>query len=139
MVRLNQNGNIDVVQITDFGAAILNNENIMSGRRGTVEYAAPEIRKLVEYDEKVDVYSYGVILWALARNKQPDFGATAAYVIEQMAYDREKERMVPWLLNNLREDENTEQLFEELIVACIDANPAKRPSFIDILEHVAEY
>jgi len=42
----------------------------MSGETGTFRYMAPEVVQCNPYNEKVDVYSYGVILWEMMTKKK---------------------------------------------------------------------
>jgi len=94
---------------------------------------APELRYTNQYDEKVDVYSFGVIVWALVKGRQPDFGFANAYQIQQYAYTQ-PDRMIPWLLNHLRDSTDEKVIFEELISKCIKYDPNERPGFYEIIQ-----
>ncbi|OHT14304.1 AGC family protein kinase [Tritrichomonas foetus] len=52
-------------KITDFGLSKVANNNLMTMFGGTYYYIAPEIISQEQYDEKIDVYSFGVILFEL--------------------------------------------------------------------------
>ena len=59
------NNDVDV-KIVDFGlATILNSNDWLFKRCGTPGYVAPEILADEKYDQKVDVFSAGVILYIL--------------------------------------------------------------------------
>ena len=62
----------DDVKIFDFGLACVMTEErrnegtqdfLLSKDTGSLRYMAPEVYKGVPYNEKCDVYSYGLILW----------------------------------------------------------------------------
>ena len=56
------------VKIADFGLARVRSNTLLSGNsafHGTPEWMAPEMLRAENYDEKADVYSYGVVLWEL--------------------------------------------------------------------------
>jgi len=69
----------DVVKIFDFGLAreIDQNEKmgdklfVMSGDTGSLRYMAPENALHKPYNQKVDVYSFGLILWQMLRLETP--------------------------------------------------------------------
>jgi serine/threonine protein kinase len=67
-VLLDQNGNI---KLTDFGLSGTYYENMMRTFVGTGGYQAPEILAGAEYDEKCDVWSLGVCLWAMVSGSLP--------------------------------------------------------------------
>jgi serine/threonine protein kinase len=53
-----------VCKISDFGLSRIKNESVtkISGMLGTPGWSAPEIYKQEKYTEKVDMYSFGVVL-----------------------------------------------------------------------------
>ena len=55
------------VKIADFGVARLLDAGggVMTAETGTYRWMAPEIITHAPYDEKADVYSYGILLWEL--------------------------------------------------------------------------
>ncbi|OMJ85486.1 hypothetical protein SteCoe_13172 [Stentor coeruleus] len=59
------------MKLSDFGSAdeIVGNEKLFGGF-GSVFYLAPEIL-VGEYDEKIDIWSCGVMMWVLFTGKQP--------------------------------------------------------------------
>jgi len=51
------------ISICDFGLSKITNTSFTLGRSyGTIEYCAPELLTHQEYDEKCDVYSFGIIM-----------------------------------------------------------------------------
>ena len=43
----------------------------MTGNTGSLRYMAPEVALRKPYNEKVDVYSYGIMVWQMARDRVP--------------------------------------------------------------------
>lgn len=66
--------NIPRLVITDFGEASLKTKTLESNI-GTTEYMAPELitstLKLIQYDEKVDIWSFGMLLYELITGNIP--------------------------------------------------------------------
>ena len=53
-------------QVADFGLArVQDTVKTMTGGIGTSQYTAPEVLRSQRYDCKVDVYSFGIILWEM--------------------------------------------------------------------------
>ena len=52
----------------------------MSGGTGTLIYMAPEVALSKPYSEKVDIYSFGVILWQLASGVASFAGTSCSYI-----------------------------------------------------------
>lgn len=67
------------VKVLDFGLSRLHtpDEEVLT-RVGTFKYLAPEILLEESYDEKVDAWSFGVLLYELAFKKAPFEGGTIA-------------------------------------------------------------
>lgn len=54
------------VKIADFGVARMIEANgHMTAETGTYRWMAPEVIEHKPYDEKADVFSFGVVLWEL--------------------------------------------------------------------------
>jgi len=63
------------IKLTDFGFAEIRKENEkMSLKLGSPIYMAPEVTLGDEYDEKVDVWSAGVVTYILLSGKPPFVG-----------------------------------------------------------------
>lgn len=43
----------------------------MTNKIGTFQWMAPEVITGTSYNEKIDVYSYGIILWEIMHEKPP--------------------------------------------------------------------
>ena len=43
----------------------------MTGNTGSLRYMAPEVVLNIPYTEKVDVYSFAMVVYAMGRNQQP--------------------------------------------------------------------
>jgi serine/threonine protein kinase len=58
------------VKIADFGVArIIEQSGHMTAETGTYRWMAPEVIEHKPYDEKADVFSFGVVLWELLTAK----------------------------------------------------------------------
>lgn len=63
------------VKMCDFGVATFyepkNKAGIKCELAGTIPWAAPEVFQRVPYTEKVDIYSFGVLLWEITTQTDP--------------------------------------------------------------------
>jgi len=117
-----------VIRVTDFGvsramADISKGEYTYSG---TEVWMAPEVFDKF-YDHKVDVYSFGLVLWTMITGKRP--------------YDKYDDivTFTSVISNGLREKipEFTPPVYPELaqlILKCWDADHKRRPEFKEIFE-----
>jgi serine/threonine protein kinase len=62
------------VKVADFGFARIKEENATMTRCGTPCWTAPEVIRGEKYDERADVFSFGVIMWEALTRKQPFAG-----------------------------------------------------------------
>ncbi|XP_054796776.1 uncharacterized protein LOC129302127 [Prosopis cineraria] len=117
------------VRIADFGHArfLSDHEMALTGETGTYVYMAPELIRCEPYNEKCDIYSFGIILNELVTGNHPyietDYSPTkiAVEVVEGKLRPRAAED---------REGEVEELV--RLIRLCWDGNPTTRPSFATI-------
>ncbi len=59
------------IKIVDFGTSVLYNPNKkLTRKQGTIHYLAPEVLKN-RYNEKWDVWSWGVIMYILLSGRMP--------------------------------------------------------------------
>jgi len=73
------------LKLADFGSAEwfgVNERGTMTGVVGTPYYVAPEVLSGREYNEKVDVWSAGVILYILLGGVPPFYGETSTETFE---------------------------------------------------------
>eukprot|EP01042_Synura_sphagnicola_P000799 gene799-885_t len=56
----------------------------MTGYTGSLRYMAPEVALRQPYNEKCDVYSFGIILWQMARSKVPYEGLTSQTFLQHV-------------------------------------------------------
>lgn len=108
---------------------------------GTLAYMAPEVAQRQPYNEKVDVYSFGILLWQLLSGATPFEGmAREEYMekvvkgglrpsLEELAHAR---RGGPWDSLPVR------QLAEEVLQSCWHVNPRSRPNIRKICELLDE-
>ncbi|OHT01385.1 TKL family protein kinase [Tritrichomonas foetus] len=112
-------------RICDFGMAKTRSEHQpMTGLIGTAHWMAPEVlMSTPTYDEKVDVYSFAIILWELLTGKVPyDDMSTANIAIHVV-----EQGLRPQL------PDNTPIAIRDLITKCWNSDPNKRPSMSSVL------
>ena len=120
------------VKICDFGLARAAMSSSMTGQRGTPAYMAPELMTeaptgpKLQYDAKVDTYSFGVMLWALHTRQPPHKGLSSFAIIAQvMAHG-----LRPAIPGTCPEG------LARLIRECWDQDPQKRPSMMATLKRI---
>ncbi|OWZ03893.1 TKL/DRK protein kinase [Phytophthora megakarya] len=120
-----------VVKVSDFGLARF--RSLQYGPYtwvGTPFWAAPEVIRHEPYDEKADVYSYGIVLWELVERKDPYDNLNAFQVPLQVA----NEGLRPAAFTN-----PAPLGLEQLMHQCWDADPEQRPSFGDISQTLSTW
>ncbi|KAF1327667.1 Tkl/drk protein kinase, partial [Globisporangium splendens] len=120
-----------VVKVADFGLSRYKSK--LYGEYtfvGTPFWAAPEVIRHENYDEKADVYSYAIVLWELVERKDP--------------YESLNAFQVPLLVANdgLRPAEFTNAAplgLDQLMKQCWDADPGQRPTFAELAETLQKW
>eukprot|EP01041_Mallomonas_annulata_P010620 gene10620-22173_t len=104
----------------------------MTGNTGSIRYMAPEVLQSLPYNEMVDIYSFGIILWEMATGQTPYQGITI------------KEFFIRVVINNERPAINSthsrciSEILATIIQKCWDKNPIKRPKASFIVTHILE-
>lgn len=117
---LDENG---TVKIADFGVArMIETSGHMTAETGTYRWMAPEVIEHKPYDEKADVFSFGVVMWELLTCKIPYSDMTPL----QAAVGVVQKGLRPAL------PANCPAQLSALMSACWDASPLHRPSFKEL-------
>ncbi|CAL0325678.1 unnamed protein product [Lupinus luteus] len=114
-----------ICKVGDLGLSKVKRQTLISGGvRGTLPWMAPELlngsSSLVS--EKVDVFSFGIVMWELLTGQEPytdlHYGAIIGGIVS----------------NTLRPPvpESCDQEWRLLMERCWSAEPSKRPSFTEI-------
>jgi serine/threonine protein kinase len=100
----------------------------MTGYTGSLRYMAPEVVQRKPYTEKADVYSFGIMLWQMARDKVPFKGFTKDEFIKQVVVNLERPKC----------DKSWPVGFTTLLKSCWDNDVARRPSFLMIVQAITK-
>jgi len=90
----------------------------MTGYTGSLRYMAPEVVEEKPYNEKVDVYSYAIVLWQMAKDKVPFKGLNKDQFTQQVVGENFRPKM----------DKKWPQAFSAMLQQCWDRDPLKRPT-----------
>ncbi len=110
-------------KISDFGESRRNTFDGDMTTVGTADFAAPEIVAGAKYDEKVDVYSFGIILAEMVRHDKPYAGLPRAGLTLKIANG-----LRPAIPDSFKEEWPD---IDSLMQQCWDVDPKKRPSMVD--------
>lgn len=123
------------IKICDFGLSQIkaHGEKLsdgIDGAKGTPLWMAPEVMMGKEFNEKCDVYSFGIVLWELLTREEPyqEF-TTFEEFRHAVCYKHARPQIPP----------NTNPNLRTLIECCWQPDPERRPSFpqiVNALEHV---
>jgi len=135
--------------IADFGLSkfVASKTTSAGGPKGTLQWMAPELLSGRDFDEKCEVFSYGVLLWELATRTEPyrinGIGSSEEFIME---FVKEGNRLV--IPADACGSKNGEEKlaipkdFIGLIEKCWHQDPLQRPSFkniVDRIDHIAPF
>ncbi|XP_053320757.1 leucine-rich repeat serine/threonine-protein kinase 1 isoform X2 [Spea bombifrons] len=107
------------IKLSDYGISRLSFHEGALGVEGTPGYQAPEIRPRVVYDEKVDMFSYGMVIYELLSGQRPSLGQ------HQLQISKKLSKGIRPVLG--RPEEVQFHRLQELMMECWDTKPEKRP------------
>lgn len=122
----------ELVKVADFGVARVQTQSgVMTAETGTYRWMAPEVIEHKPYDQKADVFSFGIALWELLTGELPYSYLTPL----QAAVGVVQKGLRPTI------PKNTHPRISELLQRCWQQDPKERPAFseiIEILQHIAK-
>lgn len=93
----------------------------MTGMTGSLRYMAPEVALHKPYNEKVDVHSFGIILWQIASDKIP-FDGLSISDFKEFIVNQGYRLVMPT---------DWPKKFRALLNSCWDKNIISRPNFYE--------
>nr|KAJ3415884.1 Serine/threonine-protein kinase wnk3 [Polyrhizophydium stewartii] len=119
------NGNNGQAKIGDLGLAAVKRREHLSSVLGTPEFMAPELYD-EKYDERVDIYAFGMVLIEIATKEYPYAECTN----QAQIYKKVSTGVKPAALYKITDEET-----RKFIELCIESNPEKRPMAAELLKH----
>ncbi|KAJ6956596.1 hypothetical protein NC652_007617 [Populus alba x Populus x berolinensis] len=133
-------------RIADFGLArmmIRKNETV-SMVAGSYGYIAPEYGYTLKVDEKIDIYSYGVVLLELLTGKRPldpEFGESVdivEWIRRKIRDNRSLEEALDQNVGNCKHVQEEMLLVLRIALLCTAKLPKDRPSMRDVITMLGE-
>lgn len=126
LFKIKENGEF-VLSICDFGASKQASNMKLGSIAGTETYVAPEIMEKKLCDEKVDIFSFGAILYNLLTGKEKKFYFEILQD-EDLLIHEVKEDIKKMELKN-------QDTFIHIVTSCLNLDPKKRPSSKDLKKY----
>eukprot|EP00698_Gefionella_okellyi_P004620 TRINITY_DN14226_c0_g1_i1.p1 TRINITY_DN14226_c0_g1~~TRINITY_DN14226_c0_g1_i1.p1 ORF type:complete len:576 (-),score=90.03 TRINITY_DN14226_c0_g1_i1:106-1833(-) len=111
-------------KVADFGVSRTHGEHeVVLTQPGHLRWTAPELTRALQYDERVDVFSFGLLMWEVLTGSLPFSNHEPAQAANRMAYEGDRPTMPDGIPRDL----------QKLIRCCWADAPVDRPSFVDIV------
>ncbi|EAY15624.1 TKL family protein kinase [Trichomonas vaginalis G3] len=119
----------DFPKICDFGMSrtLAKSKELMSGGVGTAQWEAPEVINNMQYNEKADVYSYGILLWEILTSDFPFRGLSQVQVAMNVVGNA-----IRPVIPNVAPPKIT-----KMIKLCWDQEASRRPSMEQVARAIA--
>lgn len=115
------------IKIVEFGASQkFDAEHKMSSAYGTLHFIAPEVL-MIEYDEKCDIWSVGVVLYILLSGKPPFDGESEKEIAKKIKMGEYKMIDEEWM--------SISEEAKDLVKRMLYYDPAKRISATEAMSH----
>ncbi|XP_057545534.1 uncharacterized protein LOC130824510 [Amaranthus tricolor] len=114
-----------VCKIGDLGLSKVKQHTLVSGGvRGTLPWMAPELLsgKCTMVTEKIDVYSFGIVMWELLTGEEPYSDMHCASIIGGIVNNTLRPQIPTWC----------DPEWKSLMQSCWAPDPSERPSFSEI-------
>eukprot|EP01018_Ginkgo_biloba_P004138 Gb_32796 [translate_table: standard] len=111
--------------VADFGLSKIKHQTLVSGGvRGTLPWMAPELLNgsSNRVSEKVDVFSFGIVMWELLTGEEPYASMHYGAIIGGIVSNTLRPPVPNWC----------DPAWRSLMEQCWSADPAARPSFTEI-------
>ena len=99
-----------------------------TNKLGTPSYTAPEVLKDNNYDNKVDIFSFGMLLYYICEGKSAFSGVRTFQEYYTIVY----------VQNQRPEFKKTSDVLKTLIQRCWDNDPAMRPKASELVDYLKE-
>lgn len=125
---MNEEFNNFDIKIADLGCAVqFDSKKGLDTVLGTPLYMAPELVKEQKYNEKVDVWSLGCIVYQLLSGKTPFDGKSIQQINRFICTKEVSFKEKQWA--------NVSPGAKDFIMQCLDRNQTTRPSVEELFEH----
>ncbi|KAG5559412.1 hypothetical protein RHGRI_009074 [Rhododendron griersonianum] len=118
-----------VCKIGDFGLSKVKQRTLVSGGvRGTIPWMAPELLNFQKnmVTDKVDVYSFGIIMWELLTGEQPYGNMRSEEIIAGIIKGDLRPEIPSW----------SDPAWRSLMERCWSPDPDSRPAFSEIAKEL---
>ena len=127
----------DTLRLIDFGLSICVNKArcsdevyIMTGCTGSLRYMSPEVASSRPYNDRADIYSFGIIAYEVLTGVAPFGSMDRAKFLKRVAGNKERPDIN---IDDYGRRINAPQKAKDLIVACWQHDISKRPSASEVL------
>lgn len=118
------------IKLSDYGISRQSFHEGALGVEGTPGYQAPEIRPRIVYDEKVDMFSYGMVLYELLSGQRPALGQHQLQIAKKLSKGIRPALGPP--------EEVQFHRLQALMTECWDTKPEKRPLALSVVSQMRD-
>ncbi|XP_076980135.1 leucine-rich repeat serine/threonine-protein kinase 1 isoform X1 [Tamandua tetradactyla] len=118
------------IKLSDYGISRQSFHEGALGVEGTPGYQAPEIRPRIVYDEKVDMFSYGMVLYELLSGQRPALGHHQLQIVKKLSKGIRPVLGQP--------EEVKFHRLQALMMECWDTKPEKRPLAVSVVSQMKD-